>query len=41
MISANNHDITRLLLFMIIDSDKNAQYQLLTNKISRLIGKTG
>ena len=32
-ISADNHDITRLLLLTIIDSGKNALYQLLTNKI--------
>ena len=41
MISADNHDITRLLLLTIIVSGKNARYRLLTDKISRLIGKTG
>ena len=41
MISADYHDITRLLLPTIIDSGKNARYRLLTNKISQLVGKTG
>ena len=40
MISADNHNITRLLLITIIDSGKNARYRLLTNKIWRLIGKS-
>ena len=40
MISDNYHNITQLLLLTIIDSGKNARYRLLTNEISRLIGKT-
>ena len=40
-ISANYHDITRLLLATIVASSKNTQYQLLAKKILRLIGKTG
>ena len=39
MISVDNHDIIRLLLFTIIDSGKNAQYILLTNKIIIVINK--
>ena len=41
MISANYHDITRLLLVTIIVGSKNARYRLLAKKISWLIGKTG
>ena len=43
VITANDHDITQLLLVMIIVTSKNYTtyvYRLMVNQISQLIGKT-
>ena len=41
IVSANYHDITRLLPLTIMLVVKIGQYRLLTKEISRLIGQTG